>query len=85
MVHEFFFFLFDSHSDNIDDFNDPNGQVVFLEFRTMMSLNNFIKSFFAYACNAKSFAIAIIFFFFSFSTVNLERLTEVPCQIFYIF
>ena len=82
-MHEFFFFLFDSHSDNIDDFNDPNGQVVFLEFRTMMSLNNFIKSFFACACNAKNFAIAIIFFFFS--TVNLERLTEVPCQIFYIF
>ena len=34
------------HSRNIDGFNDPNGQAVLLEFRTMMSLNNFIKSFY---------------------------------------
>ena len=40
------FFLFDSHSPNIDGFNDPNGRAVLLEFCTMMSLNNFIKSFF---------------------------------------
>ena len=40
------FFLFDSHSDNIDGFNDPNGRAVLLEFRAMMSLNNFVKSFF---------------------------------------
>ena len=40
------FFLFDSHICNIDGFNDPNGRAVLLEFRTMMSLNNFIKSFF---------------------------------------
>ena len=40
------FFLFDSHSRNIDGFNDPNGRAVLLEFRTMMSLNNFIKYFF---------------------------------------
>ena len=40
------FFLFDSHIRNIDGFNDPNGRAVLLEFRTMMSLNNFIKSVF---------------------------------------
>ena len=40
------FFLFDSHICNIDGFNDPNGRAVLLEFRTMMSLNNFIKSFY---------------------------------------
>ena len=40
------FFLFDLHSRNIDGFNDPNGGPVLLEFRTMTSLNNFIKSFF---------------------------------------
>ena len=39
------FFLFDSHSHNIG-LNDPNGRAVILEFCTMMSLNNFIKSFF---------------------------------------
>ena len=38
------FFLFDSHGRNIDGFNDPTGRAVLLELRTMMSLNNFIKS-----------------------------------------
>ena len=47
------FFLFGSHSHNIDGFNDPNGRAVLLEFRTMMSLNNFIKSFFE-NCNGVS-------------------------------
>ena len=40
------FFLFDSNSRNIDGFNDPNGQTVILEFCTMISLKNFIKSVF---------------------------------------
>ena len=40
------FFLFGSSSHNIDGFNDPNDADVLLEFRTMISLNNFIKSFF---------------------------------------
>ena len=40
------FFLFDPHSRNIDGFNDPNDRALLVEFRTMMSLNNFIKSFF---------------------------------------
>ena len=40
------FFLFDLHSRYIDGFNDPNGRAVLLEFRTVMSLNNFIKSVF---------------------------------------
>ena len=40
------FFLFDLHIRNNDGFNDPNRQAVLLEFRTVMSLNNFIKSFF---------------------------------------
>ena len=39
------FILFNYHSRNIDGFNDPNGGAVLLEFRTMISLNNFIKSF----------------------------------------
>ena len=39
-------FLFDSHSRNIDGFNDPNGRAVLFKFRTMMPLKNFIKSFF---------------------------------------
>ena len=37
-----------------------------------------------FACNAKNFAIAIIFFFFFFSTANLDGLTKVTCQIFFI-
>ena len=40
------FFLFDSNSLNIDDFNDPNDRAVLLKFHTMMSLNNFYKSLF---------------------------------------
>ena len=40
------FFLFDLHIRNIDGFNDPNRRAVLLEFCTVMSLNNFIKSFF---------------------------------------
>ena len=40
------FFLFDSHNRNIDGFNDPNSRAVLFEFRTMMPLKNFIKSFF---------------------------------------
>ena len=31
------FFFFDSHSHNIDDFNDPNGRAVLSKFRAMMS------------------------------------------------
>ena len=34
--------------------------------------------------NVKSFAIAIIFFFFSFSTANLDGLTKDDCQTFFI-
>ena len=40
------FFFFDSHSRNIDSFDDPNGQAVLLQLCNMISLNNFIKSFF---------------------------------------
>ena len=40
------FYLFDSDSSNIDSFNDLNSRAVLLEFRTMMSLNNFIKFFY---------------------------------------
>ena len=45
------FFLFDSHSRNIDGFNDPNDRAMLLEFRTMITLNNFIKCFFGYCTN----------------------------------
>ena len=31
------FFFFDSHSHNIDGFNDPNGRAVLSKFRAMMS------------------------------------------------
>ena len=37
-----------------------------------------------FACNTKSFVIVVIFFFFFFSTVNLDGLTKLACQIFYI-
>ena len=39
----------------------------------------------AFACNAKSFAIAIIFFFLFFSTANLDRQTKAACGTFQIF
>ena len=38
--------VFDSRSRNNDGFNDPNGWAVLLQFLTMWSLNNFIKSIF---------------------------------------
>ena len=38
----------------------------------------------AFACNAKSFAIVIIYFFLFFSTANLDGLTKVAYQNFYI-
>ena len=40
------FFIFDSHSRNIDGFNNPNGQAVLLDVCNMMFLKSFIKSFF---------------------------------------
>ena len=42
------------------------------------------KSFVAFECNAKSLASAIIFVFFFYSTANLDGLTKVSCQVFYI-
>ena len=39
---------------------------------------------FAFACNAKNFAIVITFFFFLFSIANVDRLTKADCQIFFI-
>ena len=36
-------FLFESHSGNIEGFPDPNGSAILLEFRLILSLNNFIK------------------------------------------
>ena len=39
-------FLFDSHSRNNQGFHDPNGKATLLEFRSMLSLNNFLKIFF---------------------------------------
>ena len=39
-------FLFDSHNRNIEGFPDPNGRAVLLEFRLILSLNNFIKRFY---------------------------------------
>ena len=39
----------------------------------------------AFAYNAKSFEIFIIFILIFFSTANLDDLTKIACRIFYIF
>ena len=39
-------FLFDSHGRNNQGFHDPNGKATLLEFRSMTSLNNVLKTFF---------------------------------------
>ena len=39
-------FLFDSHSRNDQGFHDPDGKATLLEFRSMTSLNKFLKTFF---------------------------------------
>ena len=39
-------FLFNSHSRNNQGFHYPNGKAALLEFRSMASLNNFLKTFF---------------------------------------
>ena len=51
--------------------------IVHLKFDVNKKLVNIKENFFAFACNAKSFAIAINFFFFFFSTVNLDGRTKV--------
>ena len=39
-------FSFDSHSRNDQGFHDPDGKATLLEFRSMTSLNKFLKTFF---------------------------------------
>ena len=39
-------FLFDSHGRNNQGFHDPNGKATLLEFRSMTSLSNVLKTFF---------------------------------------
>ena len=39
-------FLFDSHCRNDEGFHDHNGKATLLEFKSMTTLNNFLKTFF---------------------------------------